>query len=49
MIRNVFSSETTEQSDCGGSGVKLGEFVLGDSLPVARWVGIDGSGFENTV
>lgn len=40
-------AETAEETDGGGCGVELGEFVLLDGLPVAGGSGVDGSGFED--
>ena len=38
---DVVVAETTEETDGGGSGVELGEFVLLDGLPVARGCRVD--------
>lgn len=40
-ILDVFLSETTEETNSSGCGVEVGEFVLVDSLPVARRRGVD--------
>lgn len=44
---DVVVAETAKQTDGGGCGVELGDFVLLDGLPVARWCGVDGRGFED--
>lgn len=49
IVLYVFSAETTEETDCCGCGVKLGDLVFINRLPVAGGCWIDGSGFEDTV
>ena len=44
---NVVLAQTTKETDGSWSGVEVGQFVLLDGFPVARWSGINGGGFED--
>lgn len=44
---HVVCTETAKETDGGGGGVELGEFVLFDGLPVARGRGVDRSRFKD--
>jgi hypothetical protein len=43
----VVFTETTEETDGGGSGVEVGNLVLLDGLPVTGWGRVNGGGFED--
>ena len=45
---DVVLTETTEEADGGGSSVDVGNLVLLNGLPVARWGRINGGGFEDS-
>jgi len=40
-------TETTEETNCSGSGVKLGNLVLLNGLPVAGWGGVNRRRFKD--
>lgn len=46
-LLHVRLTETTEETDGSGSGVEVGDAVLVDGLPEARWGGVDGSRLEH--
>jgi len=45
---DVVLTETTEETDGGGSSVDMGNLVLFDGLPVAGWGWINRGGFEDS-
>lgn len=47
VVLDVVGAEAAEETDGGGGGVELGEFVFLDGLPVAGGRGVDGGGFED--
>jgi hypothetical protein len=47
VILNMVFAEAAKKPDCGGGGIKLGQLVLLDSLPVTRRCGVYGGGFKD--
>ena len=47
MPVDVVRAEPTEETDSGGCGVELGDFVFGDGFPVAGGSRVDGGGLED--
>lgn len=47
VVLDVVGAEAAEETDGGGCGVELGEFVLLDGLPVAGRSRVDGSRLED--
>ena len=45
---DVVFTETTEETNCGGSGIKLGNLVLLNGLPVAGWGGVNRRRFKDS-
>lgn len=47
VAADVLLTETTEETDGGGSSVEVGDLVLLNCLPVTGWGGVNGGGFED--